>query len=172
MTIIPTYPSGYSGAKRTIHQIRHLPDVDLLSYEFRRRIFVMMRAARRAGVDLGIGGGGRTAAQQETLFLARHFPVPSGGCCTYQGKRYALRDGAAHAAPPGLSYHEPTTPTGKALAADMIGDLVWMNANCGWFGLAHFAQINNEPWHIQPIEIPRSRGQYVAATMFPLKRWG
>lgn len=168
---LPTYPSGYSGDRKTIPQIRLRSDVRMLDKEFRRRVFNMMRAARKAGVDLGIGGAGRSSAQQRALFLERHFMVPDGGCCSLDGKRYMLRSGKAHAAPPGRSYHEETTPAGGALAVDMVGDLKWMIANCGWFGLTQFAQIGNEPWHVQPAELPKARSGYVAKTMHPLKRW-
>ena len=33
----------------------------------------------------------------------------------------------------------------------------WMQANCSKFGLRTFRDVNNEPWHTQPIEIPASR---------------
>ena len=55
------------------------------------------------------------------------------------------------AAPPGRSMHE------IGMAADLEGDLSWMNAHAGEFGLKHFADVNNEPWHVQPVEFPNSR---------------
>lgn len=128
--------------------------------EFRRRLLAMFDAAQDAGHDLGLGGAWRTDAIQLATAFARHIEVPSGGCCTYGGKHFQLRPGQAHATFPGLSYHLSTTADGEALAADLIGDLVWANANCWRFGLLHFAQVNDEPWHHQPVEIPRSRSKY------------
>lgn len=127
--------------------------------EMRRRLLALFDASREAGHEVGLGGGWRTDAIQLATFLARHNEVSTGGCCTYNGKRYALKPGMAPAAPPGNSYHESTTDD-EALAADLIGDLVWMNANCWRFGLIHFAQVNKEPWHVQPTELPRSRSKY------------
>lgn len=171
MAILPTYPDGYSGGRRTMAQIKARWDVQLLDPEFRRRVLAMMRAARKAGHDLGIGGAGRTTAGQTSLFLQRHYQVSSDGCCMWAGGRYQLRSGMAHAAPPGRSYHEPTTPIGGALAVDLIGDLAWAESNCGWFGLRSFKLVGNEPWHFQPVEVPTARSGYLSATHHPLQRW-
>jgi hypothetical protein len=46
------------------------------------------------------------------------------------------------------------------LAADLIGDIGWLQANAGRFGLKTFADVNNEPWHVQPAELPNSRRDY------------
>jgi LAS superfamily LD-carboxypeptidase LdcB len=132
----------------------------MLHPEFRNRLIAMFDFARASGVNLGIGGGARKIAAQEQLFLARHDTVLFGGCCKYNGKRYKLRKGMAHAAPPGLSYHEEGCLDGFGLAADLIGDLKWMGANCAKFGLKEFSLIGNEPWHVQPTEFPNSRSQY------------
>jgi len=164
------YPYGYAGAKLTLEQIAAKSQIAMMDPEFQRRVFAMMRVAKKAGVSLGIGGAGRTTASQTALFLRRHEQVLVGGCCRYQGKRYKLKPHNAHAAPPGLSYHEPTTPAGKVLAADMIGNLKWMAGACGEFGLREFSKVNSEPWHIQPAEIPGGRSSYSAARHHPLKQ--
>jgi hypothetical protein len=172
-----TYRIGYSTQRMTLAELRAWPRFSGLHPEFQRRLVCLMDHARVAGVDLGIGGGVRTVDEQFRLFDSRHDPVASGGCCSYGGKRWKLVTGA-HAAPPGLSYHEPTMPlNGRlwAVAVDVVG---WEN---GWvnqpgrldrFGLRSFATLtgNVEPWHIQPWtqEIPTSRSSF-NPTMHTLK---
>ena len=46
------------------------------------------------------------------------------------------------------------------LAADLVGDFTWLGKNVGRFGLMTFAEVNNEPWHVQPVELPKGRKQY------------
>lgn len=173
MSVLPTYPSGYAGAQVTLAQMRTRSDVQMLDPEFRRRVFAMMRAARRAGVPLGIGGAGRSTAQQTALFLARHYEDPNGAIY-WNGKRWTRKAGVAAAAPPGLSYHEETTPTGGALAVDMVPptSLAWMAANCARFGLVHLGPPSpvNELWHVQPADVPASRRSYNALWHHPLPR--
>lgn len=138
-----------------------------LDDEFADRLLAMFAAAAADGVQLGIGGGWRSSAVQRAVFLQRHAVVAAGGCCTFMGQRFALKPGNAHAAPPGSSYHEETQADGDALAADLIGDLVWMNANCHRFKLVHFGGVNREPWHVQPQEIPTGRPRYNGADLVP-----
>jgi hypothetical protein len=128
--------------------------------EMRRRMVAMFDAAADSGRVLGFGGGWRSTATQTTLFLSRYTPVACPGDVRWDDRCWKKLAGVAAAAPPGRSYHEETTDDGFALAADLIGDLKWMNANCTNFGLLHFADVNNEPWHVQPVEIPRSRRLY------------
>ena len=120
------------------------------------------------GRAVGVGGGFRSTIGQLGLFLARHHPVASGGCCEIDGQRYALNAGAAHAAPPGRSYHEATTPDGLCLAADMVGDLAWINPQLHLFGLKHFGDVNSEKWHWQVVELPNSRQNYDPTKHHPL----
>lgn len=135
--------------------------------EIRNRLIAMFDAAQASGTDLGIGGGARSVKGQELVFLARHERVLFGGCCKYAGKRYRLRKGMAHAAPPESSYHEEGVVAGFAVAADLIGDLDWMKKNCAKFGLKEFS-LAKEPWHVQPMEFPNSRSQYKGE---PLTVW-
>lgn len=169
---VSTYPYGYETPPKrvTVADLDGKATWSKLHPEMRRRLLAMFDAAQEADHDLGLGGGWRTDAIQLATFMARHVEVPSGGCCVYQGKHYALKPHMAPAAPPGNSYHEPTNVDGQAFAADLIGDLTWMNANCWRFGLIHFARVNNEPWHVQPTELPRSRSKYAgqALAVWPL----
>lgn len=136
-----------------------------------------MDAARAAGVDLGIGGGRRSIEDQFSLFDSRHNIVDVGGCCSYDGKSWAVIPGAAHAAPPGLSYHEDTVElNGRkwAVALDMVGwQNGWMEKNLAAYGLKSFANgvgAGQEPWHIQPVELPNSRRGY-SPMLHTLRTW-
>jgi len=160
-TYLYGYPAdGQPQQRLTLTELEAKTTWRRLDDEFARRLLAMFDAAHAAGRDLGLGGGWRSGAIQLATALQRHILVEEGGCCVYKGKRYQLRPKTAHAVFPGLSYHEETTASRDALAADLIGDLDWANANCWRFGLLHFARVNAEPWHHQPVEIPRSRSKY------------
>jgi len=161
-----TYMTGYNGTVRTLPQLLAWDQWIKLDDEFARRVLALMDASIKAGRPVGIGGSFRSSDQQVSLFLSRHELVASGGCCGYNGHRYALRAGMAHAAPPGKSYHEATTKKGECLAIDFIGDMAWLDANVAKYGLVW---ISPEPWHVQPAEIPHSRSGYTQALYDPLK---
>jgi hypothetical protein len=143
--------------------------------EMQRRWFALMDAGHAAGHDVGAGGAGRTVEGQEALFYSRHHEVSCGAkhCCTYKNKCYQLNTGAAHAAPPGKSYHEPTTPLGHCLAIDAVGwQDHWLRNNAHRFGLDTAEDAStNEEWHVQPIEIPTSRSNYKWWIHHPLPRF-
>lgn len=158
-------PYGYNGDQIPLEQLDSRQTWRGLHPEFRRRVHAMLV---EGDGRLGIGQGWRSSAVQEATFLQRHTPVTSGGCCVYNGQRYALKPGNAHAAPPGLSFHESQTVDGGswAMAADMIGDLAWMEPQLARFGLKSFANLTGaqrEPWHIQLLELPNSVTAWKAA---------
>lgn len=174
-----TYRTGYGTTRRTLDQLLTWNRFSNIHPEMQRRLIALMDAARAAGVDLGIGGGSRTTADQFAVFDARHNVVPSGGCCSYDAKSWQVVPGAAHAAPPGLSYHEPTVPLGGllwAVAVDVVGwENGWVNApgRLGKYGLRSFddrSGAQREPWHLQPLELPSGRSLF-DPTMHTLKRW-
>jgi hypothetical protein len=134
------YPFGYGTQMLTQAELETKETVAKLHPEHRRRVFALMEGAAQAGLQLGIGTGWRVQ--------------PSG------------KPGFAE---PGNSYHEGFMPGGQsrpdgvhdtdAMACDMVpsSSWAWMDANAHRYGLRHFANVNNEPWHIQPAEIPGSR---------------
>ncbi len=159
------YPYGYGRPpmQLTLAELEQRTNWRLLHPEFKRRLVAMFDAAQAQGRVLGVGGGWRSSASQEQVFYARHEQVRIGGCCQHAGKRWKLRKGMAHAAPPGRSWHEGHPAFDNlALAVDLIGDWDWSMANCHRYGLRHFGPPSTlrEPWHYQPAELPAARSQY------------
>lgn len=172
-----TYRTGYGTTRRTKAELLAWSQFAPVHAEVQKRVIGLMDAARVAGVDLGVGGGFRTYEQQKALFLSRHNLVSTGGCCSFDGKRYAIISGAAHAAPPYRSYHEGTISvngTLKGVALDMVGwENGWMEKNLAAYGMRSFASLSGsmqEAWHIQPVELPTARSSY-NPTMHTLKNW-
>ena len=153
------YLFGYGSTTVTLAELNTIQQWRLLHPELRARLIAMFDACPGPA---GCGGGARTEAEQRALFLSRYFVVGSGGTIFFEGKWWRLKEGMASAAPPGLSYHEVTTPDGFALAIDVVGDQAWMGANAWRWKLHDFSDVNGELWHHQPVEIPNSRRQYVA----------
>lgn len=162
-----TYPFGYAGRRLTLEELRRQSGWNLLNAEVCRRLLALFDRAQDEGTDLGIGGGWRSSQVQERTFRQRYLIGACPGDVRWQGMCWHLKPGMAPAAPPGLSYHE-SMPDGFALAADLIGDLSWAHSVCLEVGLRHFANVNNEPWHFQPVEVPTSRRQWNGET---LRRW-
>lgn len=113
----------------------------------------LLRMFKDSGGRVRLGNGWRSEDQQRNLFLSRHVQDPRGNI-SWNGKRWSLKKGMAPAAPPGRSMHE------VGLAADLEGDLGWVQRNAAKYGLKTFAGVNNEPWHVQPAELPNSRSEY------------
>jgi hypothetical protein len=157
------FPSGYAGAILSLAAMRLRADVRALDPEMRRRIFRLMKHLARLGIPYGIGGGGRSAAEQLRGFLERHYEDDDGPI-EYDGRRWSRYAWAAPMAPPGLSFHEETPPY-KACAVDTVPATSWDEANyiAALFGLQHFDDDEmEEPWHVHLIEFPRSRRTYNA----------
>jgi peptidoglycan hydrolase-like protein with peptidoglycan-binding domain len=114
--------------------------------------------------SVGLGQGLRDPKQQLQMFLSRHVPDPNGSH-TYDGKRWSRLPGMAAAAPPGSSMHE------IGLAADMTGDMGWLRDNVARFDLQTFENVNHEPWHVQPAELPRGRSAYEKQPAWGLPPW-
>jgi len=168
-----SYVTGYNGTVRTREQLLVWSHWQALDPEFARRTLALLDASATAGRPLGIGSVVRTEQGQRDLFLTRHVLVTTGGCCSFEGKRYALRPGMAHAAPPGRSYHERTPTSDRAFAIDFTGDLKFLDEHGPKYGIVDFAPPHplKEPWHGQPADIPQARKNYVPAQHHPLKVW-
>ncbi len=123
------------------------------------RLHVTMQERVRALIEasegrVGLGVGWRSEDQQRAMFLDR-YEVHEHGKTLWEGQRWRKKaSNLATAAPPGRSMHE------IGLAADLAGDHAWVVSNAGRFALKHFAFVNNEPWHVQPFELPNSRRDY------------
>jgi len=124
-----------------------------LNSTFRQRLEQMMQD----NPNVSVGGGFRSSAQQRTLFLSRYSRTSDKTGTFWDGAYWKKNSGVADAAPPGMSMHE------IGLAADLTGDLQWVQQNAAKYGLKTFADVNNEPWHVQPAELPNSRRDYEKA---------
>lgn len=129
-----TYPYGYGSDRLTRAQLEQLTTVNKLHPEMWRRYFALIDFAASKGVPLGVGCGWRIQP-------------------TNAGPQFA---------PPGNSNHEgfPANGTaGGAVAIDTVptSSWDWMEGNLAKFGLRSFRNVNSEPWHIQPSEIPAGR---------------
>jgi hypothetical protein len=109
-----------------------------------------------ANPKIGFGGGTRSSSQQEAMFRSRYKKTNTKTPIFWEGSYWEHTSGAP-AAPPGRSMHE------IGLAADLTGDMSWISAHASEFGLKNFAQVNGEPWHVQPTELPNSRRDYEAS---------
>lgn len=164
-----TYIAGYSGGVKTEEQLLAWSQWQHLDPEMQRRVKALMDASIVAGRPVGIGSIWRSYQGALDLALSRHYLSTSANfCCRWDGKYYKLRDNQAHAAFPGLTYHEDTTPDIKALAIDFVGDLTFLKQNAAAYGLKEFSQVNGEPWHGQPTSVPTSKRYYIAADHHPL----
>lgn len=148
----PTFPYGYAkdaagvqgmGTMLTIAQLEAKQTVYKLHPEFWRRYKALMIYAETQGIHLGVGTGWRIQPN----------PPPPGF------------------AAPGNSNHEGFPAdgvTGGAVAIDTVcaPSWPWMEKNLKAYGLRSFLQPSttgyggtNEPWHIQPAEIPAARSR-------------
>jgi len=141
-----SFPFGYNGKRLTWDQMMTQSTVNRLHPEVRRRLKALIEHAASQGRPLGVGTGWRVQPN----------PPPPGF------------------AKPGNSWHEscpvsPASPTALAIDTVLASSWPWMEEHCGAFGFRTFKDVNDEPWHIQPVEIPGSRK--FATTLPPLKTW-
>ncbi len=146
MTDYPTY----SKRRATLDKIRSWSSFQGMHPKMQERVSGIIEAS---GGKVGLGQGLRPSTQQLQLFLSRHVPDPNGKY-RYDGKQWSRLPNMAPAAPPGNSMHE------IGLAADLVGDMKWLGENAAAFDLQTFADVNNEPWHVQPAELSRGRSRY------------
>jgi hypothetical protein len=143
-TMVPTYGKS----RISFNQMQNSGTVRGLNSKFRDRLFQMIAD----NPNVGIGQGSRSESEQRQLFLSRYKKDPNGEV-NWEGENWKRVSGAP-ATPPGHSMHE------IGLAADLVGDLDWVQENAGRYGLKTFGGVNGEPWHVQPAELPNSRFDY------------
>jgi len=143
-------PMGYGKTPNRISlgELAVHPEFSSLNTKFKDRLMRMFAE----NPNVGLGDGIRSETDQRNLFLSRYVEDPNGEV-SWNGKRWRHAAGAP-AAPPGKSMHE------IGLAADLVGDLDWVQKNAARFGLKTFGDVLGEPWHIQPAELPNSRWEY------------
>ena len=141
----------YSGRK-PISSLESMSSFSKMHPKMKERVKNLIVAS---GGRVGFGGGTRDTTSQRTMFLDRYYVVTGEDYdVEWEGKRWKKRPGVAAAAPPGRSMHE------IGLAADLTGDMDWIVKNAARFGLRSFHNVNSEPWHVQPNELPGSRREY------------
>lgn len=145
--VIPAYKG-----KTTLSKVKASSSFKGLHPKMQERVLSMIVAS---GGRVGFGEGLRSSATQEKMFRDRYRKAQPGEKpdATWNGEAYVHVKGAA-AAPPGKSMHE------IGLAADLTGDMEWIKQNAHKFNLRSFYDVNNEPWHVQPSELPGSRSEY------------
>lgn len=168
-------PHGASPTRRTRGYIEAQGQFSKVHPELMDRLFRLCDAVIAAGGDYGFGGGWRSSLQQRNLFLSRYTRIQTtqapnpgrglwwdGSPSWPQDAGWYVHTSGAPSAPPGRSYHESTTNGGLgfALAVDMVGTHAIGNRLASAFGLNSFEDVNAEPWHYQPIEIPNARRNY------------
>jgi hypothetical protein len=162
-------PWGASSTRRTKAYILAQPKFSKVHPEHMRRLFALCDEVIKRGGDYGFGGGWRDSSEQLNLFLSRYdkYSTYVSSSFWWDGRPtwnhygfWKKKSGVASSAPPGRSYHESTDKDGYALAVDMVGDHKIGNALAAEFGVRHFANVNSEPWHYQPLEIPNARINY------------
>lgn len=144
------FPFGYSGAWKTWDEMLQYTTVNGLQPEVLDRLYSIIHAAAAVGVPLGVGTGFRYDQPDKPGFADN-----------------------------GNSNHQAFEPPKNAVAIDMVpsSSWPWMEANASKHGFRTFKYVNNEPWHIQPSEIPASRNYRKAIWPLndfdcPIKRGG
>jgi hypothetical protein len=144
-TTVATYPYAYQGTMVSMEQMEAKKTVKNLHPEFWRRFKALMEFGAANGVQIGVGTGWRIQPTN-----------PDG----------STKNGFAA---PGNSNHEGFPADGVSAGAVAIDAVIsasfaWMEKNLARYGLRSFNQPStngykgsDEPWHVQPYEIPASR---------------
>lgn len=140
-----------SAVQETTSQLSKNESFSGMSSTMKDRVAKLIAAS---GGRVTFGNGFRSPQDQENMFRSRYRKTRSAVGADgrpnwfWEGSYWEHVSGPA-AAPPGKSMH------GVGLAADLGGDMNWLMANAGRFGLKHFGNsVSKEPWHVQPAEMP------------------
>lgn len=145
---VPTW-----GGMRSLADVKTMASFRGLHPTMQKRVLEVMRANPK----IGFGEGVRSLEDQRRMFFDRYYRVNYKTKLQWDGSYWEKKEGVAAAAPPGRSFH------GIGLAVDLLlnGQDQWLIANAGRFGLRSFHDVNDEPWHVQPVELPSSFSKYV-----------
>ena len=176
--------------KLTLNNFINLPELSYIDPEFRRRLLGLFIYTVNSGKLAGIGGAYRSSDQQIAAFKSRYNRLAANKVPLYEdrsrinkkkpgtyrgpwdGSYWQLKRGFSPIATPGSSYHEPTTPDGRCLSVDLVGDTSFMGPIASNFGITWFGDSSQgEPWHFQPSDIPTARSGskgYSSQTHHPL----
>lgn len=146
-------PIGYAGKMAPLEDLEKNATFSKLNPKFKERLIKMMMENPK----VGIGQGYRSPGDQRNLFFQRYTRTKEDTGTFWKGTFWKKNANVPDAAPPGMSMHE------IGLAADLVGDLDWVQKNASRFGLKTFANVNEEPWHVQPSELPNGRSAYEKA---------
>lgn len=146
---------AYSGTT-TVGALMNNPTFTKLHPTMKKRALKIIKEGRGA---IGIGEGYRSPDTQRTMFLQRYKRTDKDTGIFWDGSYWEHVSGAA-AAPPGQSFHQ------IGLAIDFTyTDVNLFHSIAHRNGLKTFENVNNEPWHAQPVELSNGWGDYVDAGM-------
>lgn len=143
----------YGGGTKSLAEVQNMSSFKKLHPTMQQRALNVMRANPK----IGFGQGARSVEEQRAMFFDRYYRVGYKTKLKWDGSYWEKKEGVPAAAPPGRSFH------GIGLAVDFIlnGQDQWFIANASRFGLRSFHDVNDEPWHAQPAELPSSFSKYM-----------
>jgi hypothetical protein len=140
---------GRGSTSKTSRNVGGTSALTGLNNTFKSRLAQMMEDNPNVKLNQGF----RSSAEQRSLFFSRYTRSHEPTGTFWGGSHWKKNPNVPDAAPPGMSMHE------VGLAADLAGDLTWVQQNAHKYGLKTFSN-KNEPWHVQPAELPDSRREY------------
>ena len=127
----PLDPYGYGTSMMTMAEIEAKTTVNKLHPELWRRFKALIESAHTQ-VARGV--------------------VTGGGC-----NRIRPHPGSPHPATPGMNPARATRRRRRVRDRHRPHrSWHWMEANCADYGIRTFNDVNSEPWHVQPCDIPAS----------------
>jgi len=147
--VVPT-----DGGDKKLSDVKNSASFKGMNQKMQERVLNLIRANPR----IGFGQGFRSQEQQKAMFLDRYRRTDKPTKTKWDGSYWEHVKGPA-AMPPGYSMH------GLGLAADLVipkSELSWVKENASKFGLKEFSGGTiNEPWHVQPAELPDGAEEYL-----------